>query len=94
VGAAEVLATDRAGNIYVKVTEEEPGAQFWGPVTIRVVSPGGELLKSVNVGLWTNGPMERNLVVDRNGILFESTFDGMPDDEEWPPTQLIIKRYW
>jgi hypothetical protein len=93
VGAASVLATDIAGNIYVKVTEEDPGAQFWGPVTIRVLSPGGELLRSATVGLWTNGPMERNLVVDKSGILFESTFDGVPDDDDWPATKLIIKRY-
>ena len=93
VGAAEVLATDIAGNIYVKVTEEESGAQFWGPVTVRVVSPEGVLIRTSTIRLWTNGPMERNLVVDKSGILFESAFDGMPDDEDWPATKLVIKRY-
>ncbi|MBE0674259.1 MAG: hypothetical protein IH591_06325, partial [Bacteroidales bacterium] len=93
VSAAEVIGTDTVGNIYLRVTESDEMAQYGGIVTARVVSPEGVQQFALQLMQWTNGPMERNLVVDGGGSIFEAFFDGSPDDETNPPTRFFIRRH-
>ena len=90
---AEFLGADLAGNIYVTVDEvEHPGAQFPGKKTVRVISPEGKQLYSLEVRSWPGGPVKRSLIVTGSGKIFDAFYDSETGFEEEPPSKLTIKR--
>ncbi len=90
---AELLATDTAGNIYVTVDEvEHPGAQFPGKKTVRVISPEGKQIYSLEVRSWPGGPVNRSLIVTESGKIFDAFYDNETGFEEEPPSKLTVKR--
>ncbi len=90
---ANVFATDQKGNIYVVVDEiEQLGAQFPGARTLRVISPEGNPLYSLEVKSWPGGPMNRHLIVTKTGKIFEAFYDLETGFEEEPASKLTVKK--
>lgn len=91
VAAANVIATDNEGNIYIRKAEGNPQAQSGDDVYIEIVSPEGALIGSFNVRSWPGGPMTRYYVTDKEGAVFEAWFE-LGEYEPDPPPGFVVRR--
>ncbi len=90
---ASFLAADNSNHLYIATDEvEHPGGQFPGERRIRVISPEGEQIYSLQVRSWPGGPMNRNLIITKSGKIFEAFYDAETGFEEEPPSKLTVKR--
>ncbi len=92
VDNAVVAGTCINGNIYVRVAKNGM-SQYGATEILYILSSSGKITGKTGLTGWTGGgPMQRSMVISREGEVFEACFDGDNGHDEADISKLTISR--
>lgn len=92
VDNAVVAGTCINGNIYVRVIKNGL-SQYGATEMLYVLSSSGNITGKIVLAGWTGGgAMQRSMVISREGMVFEASFDGDNGHDEADVSRLTISR--